>query len=144
MTDLELPKEKQNILSQQTDLKNANIDITYWHHEQRNDDSKAMKNKSQGNGVLHPDGLSERDMETIINHVLGSPGISSVPRRFAMGDMVAIDEDGMTALETSPEWGVQLPHIRRSILAEKSLPAAMVRFVPRMTRSRPQVAYAVR
>lgn len=125
-------------------MEHAGKDIAYWHHRQGGDDCKTAKAKPQEDAMLHPDGLSDMGMEMVINHVLGSLGVSSVPPRFAMSDMVAIDEDGMAALEVSPEWGVLLPHVSRAILAEQKMPAAMVRFVPRMPRNRPQVAYAVR
>lgn len=120
-------------------------------YQQRYDDDvnkvSDIKPERYRDSPMHSGGLSGSDVESGVQRLMGSLECvsSAVLRRFGMDDVVDIDEDDMAALEASPEWRDLLPHVRRSVLSKRKVPAVgRVHFVPRMIRGRPGTVYAVR
>lgn len=120
-------------------------------YRQRGDDDgnnvSNIKPERYRESPMHSGSLSGTDVESAVQQLMGSLKCisSAVPRRFGMDDIVDIDEDDIAALEASLEWRDFLPHVRRSVLAEQRMSAVgRIHFVPRMIRSRPGTAYAVR
>lgn len=110
-------------------------------------DGSALDSLLPARNTVSPDGRASTDVESVINGVFGSLNLSSRPPRFAMGDMIPIDEmeEGMATLEASPEWNTLLPHIRRIAHTEQvPFSATSAWFVPRMHRRQTGVIYSVR
>ena len=122
--------------------------------EQAEDDDDGGVGGVGGGGVaeVRPDGstlealrLSTEDIEATVHGILDSSRVSPQPRRFAMENMVRVDDEIMGVLRASPLSKDTLSHVERIVETEDiSTAAAKGSFAARVFRQRPGVVYAVR
>lgn len=90
-------------------------------------------------------GLSYDDVEVVVDEVLGSNWVSPRrPRRFAMDDIIGVDDKDVAMLQASSLRRAFLPHIKRVVETERTSAAANASFVARKFKQRPGVVYSVR
>lgn len=102
---------------------------------------------NQGNEGVHLSTLESFDqdaVEGVVNGVFGSNPFQPPPRRFAMENLVRVDDGSMGLLQASSLWKESLAHIERIVERERLLSAERSDFVARTFRQRPGVVYAVR
>lgn len=88
--------------------------------------------------------FTEDDVECAVNAVFGAAS-STPPRRFAMEDILKVDDRSIGLLQASSRWKGLLPHIEHIIKNEGMSHATnSAGFVARTFRQRPGVVYAVR
>lgn len=88
--------------------------------------------------------FTEDEVECAVNAVFGA-SCPTLPRRFAMEDILKVDNRSIGLLHASSRWKGLLPHIERIIEAEGMTPTTTnAGFVARAFRQRPGVVYAVR
>lgn len=89
--------------------------------------------------------LSAEDIEATVHGALGSSLVSPQPRRFAMENMVRVDDEIMDFLRASPLSEDTLSHVEHIVETEDTSAAgAKGSFAARVFRQRPGVVYAVR
>lgn len=107
--------------------------------------TSARSQTAEERGNLQPSTLAsftEEEIESTVNAVFGAP--LSTPRRFAMEDILKVDDRSIGLLQVSSRWKGSLPHIERIIDTERVTPTNLAGFVARTFRQRPGAVYAVR
>lgn len=90
--------------------------------------------------------LSAEDIEVTVHGVLDSSLVSPQPRRFAMENMIRVDDEIVDFLRASPLSEDTLSHVEHIVEMEDTYVAAAAKgsFAARVFRQRPGVVYAVR